>query len=185
MLRLRAGFGVGVKADLLAFLIGVAGDPNAATSPATVERIAKAIACSVASTRRAATEMVLAGLIEVNAERPANYSVDAAPWASLLHLQSSRKATPDTGDGTPPWRSWAQVFALLAACATLADDARFLRAATVVQASHLRDLAERHRRALSWNGIPLPDPRLFLGERYREAFGLMLDAVVEWVRAKA
>ncbi len=57
MLRLRAGFGVGVKADVLTFLLGIRG------TPATVKEVARATAYSERSVRTAAAEMALAGMI--------------------------------------------------------------------------------------------------------------------------
>lgn len=180
MLRLRAGFGVGVKADLLTFLIGV----SAVAEPsirATVESIAKSISYSVASTRRAATDMALARLIEASSDRPAQYAIDARSWSEALKLRDP----PSVGDPrgrnhVPTWRSWSQVFAFLAACITLGEDEAIAAAPPVVQASHLRDVAEHHRRSLAWNGIEWVDPRQFPGALYLNAFGALLGRVVEF-----
>jgi hypothetical protein len=191
MLRLRAGFGVGAKADLLTFLIGIASTVGERTAWTTAEVIAKAISYSVASTRRAAREMTLARLVEASADRPAEFSVDAAAWARLLHLRDPFKprnredAGPDGGIDVPPWRFWAQMSSFLAACVGIGEDARLVKAPSVVQASHLRDLAERFRRPLAWNGIEWIDPRMFPGERYIDAFKQTLDGVVTWIGAKA
>jgi hypothetical protein len=191
MLRLRAGFGVGAKADLLAFLIGIASTSSERTTWATAEVIAKAISYSVASTRRAATEMALARLVESSADRPARYSVDAPAWAHVLQLRDPFRS-PTGGDtrttdglDVPPWRFWSQMSAFLAACVDLGEDARLAKAAPVVQSSHLRDLAERFRRPLAWNGIEWLDPKLYPGERYLEAFASTLDRVVTWVDERA
>lgn len=191
MFRLRAGFGVGAKADLLSFLIGVANTRNEHRAWATAEVAAKAISYSVASTRRAAWEMSLARLVGVSADRPTSYSVDAAAWWNLLQPDpvpaSGRHQPVGSGDGPdlPPWRFWAQMFAFLAAAVALGEDVRLAKAASVVQASHLRDLVERFQRPLGWNGIECVDPRLFPGERYLEAFRQILDRVVAWVAEKA
>lgn len=191
MLRLRSGFGVGAKADLLTFLIGATSALGESAVPATVELLAKAISYSVASTRRAATEMVLARLVEVSADRPAAYSVDAAAWAQVLKLGSAAYPTRLPGVGVredvevPPWRFWAQMFAFLAACAELGEDARLIAAPPVVAASRLRDLAECFRRPLGWNRIEWVDPRMFPGERYVEGFLQLFDRIVAWVAEKA
>ena len=191
MLRLRAGLGVGAKADLLTFLIGTASTLNEHRAWATAEVVAKAISYSVASTRRAATEMALARLVGASDDRPTQYSVDASAWARLLQIgpatsRGSRKPGSATeGIDVPPWRFWAQMFAFLAAAVHLGEDARLAKAAPVVQASHLRDIAERFRRPLAWNGIEWVDPRLFPGERYVEAFQRIFDSVVAWVGEKA
>lgn len=191
MLRLRAGFGVGAKADLLAFLIGIASSESERTAWATAEVIAKAISYSVASTRRAATEMALARLVESSADRPAQYSVDAPAWAHVLQLRDPFQPPTGADNRTtpafdiPPWRFWTQMSAFLAACVELGEDAHMARAAPVVQSSHLRDLAERFRRPLAWNGIEWLDPKLYPGERYLEAFASTLDRVVAWVVERA
>ncbi len=191
MLRLRAGLGVGAKADMLAFLIGAASRSGERAVAATVEVIAKAISYSVAATRRAANEMVVARLVRASEERPAVHSADASAWARVLRLHEASQVAEAGGRGwseraeVPPWRFWAQMFALLAACVELGEDARFAAMAPVVQASRLRDVAERFRRPLGWNGIEWLDPRMFPGERYAEAFERMLTTVVGWVGEKA
>lgn len=189
LLRLRAGFSVGAKADLLAFLLGTASAGAEHRAGATVEVIAKACAWSIAATRRAAREMALARLVVASPERPVRYTVDVPAWARLLRLgdplRTQRVAEDAAAADVPPWRFWAQMFAFLAACAELGHDTSLARAAPVVQASRLRDLAERFRRPLAWNGIEWLDPRQFPGERYRDAFGTTLDAIVAWVDRKA
>jgi hypothetical protein len=190
MFRLRAGFGVGAKADLLTFLIGAASTLNEHTAWATAEVIAKAVSYSVASTRRAATEMVLARLVAASTDRPTQYSIDAPAWSHLLQLQDPlegprSKRAANISPHVPPWRFWAQMFSFLAACVELGSDARLAKAAPVVQASQLRDLAERFRRPLAWNGIEWIDPRMFPGERYLNAFERTLDGVITWVGEKA
>lgn len=185
MLRLRAGFGVGVKADLLTFLIGngAVGEPSIR---ATVESIAKSICYSVAATRRAANDMALARLIEASSDRPAQYVVDTRSWRDVLKLRDAIGAGDSRSrEHVPTWRSWSQVFAFLAACITLGEEASIAAAPPVVQASHLRDVAEHHRRSLAWNGIVWVDSRQFPGALYLEAFGVLLGRVVEFAEREA
>ena len=190
MLRLRAGLGVGAKADLLTFLIGAASRAGAPVVATTAEVIAKAISYSIASTRRAASEMVVARLVDASADRPVTYATDVAGWAGLLRLVEPAFVAEAAGMGwraqvdVPPWRFWAQMLPFLAACAELSADAAVAKAAPVVQASRMRDLAERFRRPLAWNGIEWIDPRRFPGERYAEAFARLADSVGRWVAEK-
>ena len=57
-LRLRAGFGINAKADVLALLLGLAG------APADLKLIAAATAYTERAVRTAAEEMALAGFIQ-------------------------------------------------------------------------------------------------------------------------
>jgi hypothetical protein len=182
MLRLRAGFGVGAKADLLTFLLGAAGRVGEASVLTTAEGIAKGLSYSVASVRRAASDMALARLIESGPDRPVQYAVDAKSWSDVLNLRDPL-VHRDGGQEpvVPAWRFWSHVFAFLAACVALGEDASVADAPPVVQASHARDVAERFRRALSWSGIEWVDPRQFPGTRYLDAFGVLLTRVVELV----
>lgn len=190
MLRLRAGFGVGAKADLLAFLLGVASARSEHAGWPSASGIAAAISYSVASTRRAATDMSLAGLVEARADRPVRYSVDASAWSRVLLprgpgvAEHDDVAAIDAALDLPAWCFWSQMFAFLAACTELGDDPTFTAAAPVVQASHLRDLAERFRRPLAWNGIEWPDPRRFPGQLYGEAFARIVTSVVAWIDSR-
>jgi hypothetical protein len=185
MLRLRAGFGVGAKADLLTFLLGA----NATIEPAvrsTAELIAKGLSYSVASIRRATSDMALARMIEVSADRPVQYAVDAKSWSDVLKLRQPLVArSARSRDPVPKWRFWSHMFAFLGACIELGEDPSIADAPAVVQASHVRDIAERHRRSLGWNGIEWVDPRQFPGARYLDAFDTLLTQVVELVERES
>lgn len=186
MVRLRAAFGVGIKADLLTYLIGVGGTPRADNSVAAV---ARSLGYSVASTRRAANDMALARLLEVGVDRPVRYAVDHRAWQLLLRTPdryAAGAAEPGgPGEAQPRWRFWAQLYGFLLGVAGMADDQRLLAGAAVVHASRLRDLAEASRRCLHWNGIDWIDPRQFPGEGYLGAFGMQLAVVEQWVQDHA
>lgn len=192
LLRLRAGLGVGAKADVLSFLLATASARSEHQARTTAEVMAKALCYSVASVRRAAGEMALARLIAADSERPVQYHADARAWAHVLQPAAAGAVreggyaaapAPATAD-LPPWRFWAQMFALTAAVLALCDDAKFQQAATVVQASKCRDIAERFRRVLEWNRIPWPDPRRTPGEQYLPVFLQLMRDVVAWMQAK-
>lgn len=183
MVRLRAAFGVGIKADLLTYLIGVGGALHADNSVAAV---ARSLGYSVASTRRAANDMALARLLEVGVDRPVRYSVDHRAWQMLLRTPGRYPAgvaeTGWQGEAQPRWRFWAQMYGFLLGVVGMVDDPRLLAAAPVVHASRLRDVAEASPRCLYWNGIEWIDPKQFPGERYLAAFEMQLAAVVQWVQ---
>ncbi len=182
MLRLRAGLGVGARSDVLAFLLGLSSTAREHAPRPTVEVIATACAYSVASVRRTAAEMTMGGLLQESVERPAQFSVNVGAWSSLLGLSADpARASTRLAASVPAWRYWAQMFSFLAALGELGDDAAFGRAAPIVQASRLRDLMDRFRRPLAWNGIEWLDPRRFPGERYLDAFKATIDAVIAWV----
>lgn len=192
MLRLRAGFGVGAKADLLAFLLGMAPIARGEAVGASVPVIAKAISYSLPSVRRAAGDMTLARLLDASADRPTQYSLEVAPWRELLRLRDPYRAPLEVRDAAPeldsrdlpPWRFWAQMFAFAAAC--LEWNAVWGRPsiAPVVRASHARDIAEAHRAVLVRNGIPWTDPRTRPGEQYLAVFHRLVGDVAGWMEGE-
>lgn len=150
MLRLRAGFGVGARADVLAFLVALRGDE------ASVSAIAGAMGYSGSTVRTAAEEMVLAGFATRTGTGPAAYCVDHRAWAGVLHLRLT--ASPK-GPDVPPWRSWAAVFALLADVAAWAAEAAGEQWSGTLASSRARDLVRDHAGALPAAGrLRLPDP---------------------------
>lgn len=168
-LRLRAGLGVGAKADLLAYLIGLRG------GRATIRASAAALAYTDVSLRTAAQEMTLARFVEEHGERPVSYSVDAAAWSRLL-----------TGSATQepalPWRNWAGLYAFLAAVMNWAKEGQAAEWSPYVWSSRARDLAEAHRLQLSAVGLRLPDGNRHRGTDYLPVFADAAERVAYWVR---
>jgi hypothetical protein len=201
MLRLRAGFGVGAKADLMTFLIGV-GSPVRATGVratsvrttgvrTTTSVLAESVGYSRASVSRAVAEMSLARFIDASSDRPPMYSIQMQAWARVLRLWDPEGPMRD-GDragaasfDVPPWRFWSQVLAFLMECQCWAENAGGETAAKLVQASRARDLVERFGRYLAWNGLELPDARVHTGERYIEPFVRLVEEAVGLVEADA
>jgi len=98
LLRLRLGFGVGTKADVLGYLLGIAG------KSASVRDISAATVYTVAAIRRATEDMAAAHLIHSTTGPPVAYRADPPAWRRVLALK-----------GQPPWRNWHQRFAFAAA----------------------------------------------------------------------
>jgi hypothetical protein len=168
MLKLRAGFGVGVKADVLSILIGLSG------SPLTVRTLAAASSYTLVAVRTAAREMVQAKIIRGTSERPAAYSVDAGGWLHLLFPES--RARRDA----PLWRFSAQAFAFLAGVLEWADAAGDARVSTYVHSSRARDLFEAHQAVFTYNRIVTPDTQPYRGPEFLTVFQAIVERLSTW-----
>ncbi|MEO1074383.1 MAG: hypothetical protein AAFX41_00240, partial [Bacteroidota bacterium] len=156
VLRLRAGFGVSAKADLLAILLGL-------ERPASVRMLADAIGYSTVAVRVALGEVVLAGFVEMNDETPATYRVrDGEAWSALM--------------GEPPsrWGYWAERYAVLLDIAAWGCNAGVAEWSPYVAASKARDVWERHRRAFR---LLTPDAPRLDRIRNEEVLPALQDAV--------
>lgn len=171
LLRLRAGFGVGAKADLLAFLLGLRG------APAAVSLMSAATAYSGRAMRTAAEEMALAGFIERLDTAPVAYAADHTAWAGVLRLyRLSASRTPDV----PQWRYWSVVFAFLADVDCWARDADEQGWSPYVASSRARDLVSDHARHVRIAGLRLPDPTAMGGAAFLEDLAAEMDRAHAW-----
>ncbi len=96
LLQLRRGFGVGMKADLLAILIGSRGAWRDVSTLCDLSRY------SVAGVRRAADDMANAGLIETSSGHSRAFRANVSAWTTLLPRI-----------GSPVWRRRADGFAFV------------------------------------------------------------------------
>lgn len=95
MLRLRKAFGVGLRADVLAFLVATPGRTHGIRAVATATRY------TPAPLRRTMADMADAGLIErVAGEGPEQFTMDVPRWARALTLPA----------GLPMWPYWHELF---------------------------------------------------------------------------
>ncbi|HEX2208631.1 MAG TPA: hypothetical protein VHG93_13175 [Longimicrobium sp.] len=171
LLRLRAGFGVGAKADLLAFLLGLRG------ASASVSLMAAATAYSGRAVRTAAEEMALAGFIERLDTAPVTYEADHTAWASVLRLfRLTAQRTPEV----PPWRYWSVVFAFVAEIDCWAREAEEQGWSDYVASSRARDLVQDHARSVHLAGVRLPDPAVPGGAGFLEDLAAGMDRVHAW-----
>lgn len=174
MLRLRAGFGVSAKADVLAFLLGL--DER----QATIQAIERATGYAGVTVRDATRDMARACLIQETAGPPVSYNARHKPWALLLDpggFPASSKAKPRD---LPSWRFWSAVFAFLAhvdrlACSGATENSDY------VQSSHARDLYEHHRSVFIDNRIDVPDPGDYRGATYLTGFRETVQTVSDWM----
>jgi hypothetical protein len=163
MLRLRLGLGVGIKPDVIAYLIGLAG------GQATVQRIAAATAYYARAVRRALEELVAAGFAESRPTAPAAYRVDARRWAELLGIDANEP---------PAWRCWAALFSFVSA---LNEWSRALPAdSDFVLASEARDVVVAHGPALEGT-VRLPAFEQYRGEALLEPFVETLRVCAEFL----
>ncbi|HYH79913.1 MAG TPA: hypothetical protein VEX86_08945 [Longimicrobium sp.] len=163
MLRLRAAFSVGVKADVLAVLVAMGG------ADATVRGLVQATGYTPAAVRRAVQEMHAALVVRTTSHRPATYHIDISVWASFLDLE----AVEHSG-----WRYFAGVFAFLAAVVAWGEEGTDNG---YVAASAARDIFEAHRFAFEINRISFPEPDTAPGARYLRAFGDIIPEVDGWL----
>lgn len=170
MLRLRVGLGVGVKADLVAFLLATGG------AWVTVKGIAEGLSYTPRAIRRAVDALVAARFIQATTGTPAAYRVDAKAWAPLLEPS-----------GKPPaWRYWSPVFDFVADLAEwTGGEGALPRATAYVLSSRARDLVERHGIAFARNQIKIPSPGDYPGEKYLQAFEETLRRLARWLEESA
>lgn len=159
MLRLRLGLGVGIKADVLALLVGSAG------AALTVQQIAAEASYFGRAVRRAVEDLAAAGFIEPRSTSPISYRVNVRDWKDVLAI--------DPND-PPLWRRWSAVYSLVAA---LSEWVTRMPRSDVAAASAARDVWEQHRK--SWAGLPGSEIRTerFLGPAF---LGALTNAVEQW-----
>jgi hypothetical protein len=174
MLRLRGGLGVGVKADLLAFLLGLHG------APATLKEMALATGYTARGLRKAAEEMAVAGFLQQGEEAPVSFIADHRAWAAVLRL--NEMARPGGRAGVPRWRYWSLVFAFLTAVDEWAAAAEKDAWSNYVASSRARDMVQDHAPRLRVAGINLPDPREATGAAYLDDFAKSVERLSAWCR---
>jgi hypothetical protein len=175
MLRLRAGIGVGAKADLLTFLLGLQG------AAADLKRITLATAYSDRAMRTAAEEMSLARFIHHVEGPPSVYRADAKAWGGVLEFHRANvrhAANPDV----PRWHFWSVAFAFLTAVINWQGQASREEWSDYVASSRARDLMEIHRRGLRHTDVVVTDGRDARGAAYLDSFRDVVEQVSAWVR---
>ncbi|HEV2149227.1 MAG TPA: hypothetical protein VGR37_17630 [Longimicrobiaceae bacterium] len=175
MLRLRAGFGVGAKADLLAFLLGLGG------AAAELKAITVATGYSGRAMRTAAEEMALARFIHEIQGPPSAYRADPAAWERVLETHQL-DPRPESHPGIPPWRFWSVAFAFLADVVRWAEEAEGEEWSGYYASSRARDLMEVHRRRLRYLQLHLAAGDWARGAAYLDPFRDIVERVSTWVR---
>lgn len=164
LLRLRVGLGVGIKADVLAFLLGRAGGKE------TIGEVAAAVRYHRRAVQRAVDELVAAGFLLALGTAPASYRAPLSGWGALM----------DFGDDPPLWRYWHQLYAFGAALDCAAREAAVK--SLYLQSSQGRDVVEEHRTTLALNGISLPEVSRATGEAYLQVLAAEVSELAERIR---
>jgi hypothetical protein len=169
MVRLRMGFGVGLQADILTFLLSLRGEW------ASARVIAEATSYSVYSIRRTADKMAEAQMLQSTMAKPIEYRADGRAWARALGIEEE----------LPRWRYWSQAYAFVAELLLL-DSEKGLEASTpYVLSSRLRDLVEKHQDSLQLNRIPHGESGRLIGEDYLGAFDHIVEGLTNWMSESA
>jgi len=162
LLRLRSGFGVDVRTDVLGCLLGLAGER------ATTRRLAEDLGYHPNAVRPAVTAMADARLIERAGSHPASYWISPENWARLLGLEA-----------LPPWWPWKQLFALVVSVLAWRDSSLRKPPSPFVASTQVRALMEDHHTTFERIGIALPGAAEHPGEAYLAAAGRVLEAIAE------
>lgn len=177
MLQLRRGMGVGVKADVLAYLLTSWFNVRSWASTAT---IVDAIGYTSAAVRRGADDLAAARFIDtpnvVRTESQSQrlYSVEPARWMPTLGF----------GNMQPGWRSWRERFALVAAIVDA--DRRYAEHPVSDYALDvaLREILETHQSSFTRDSVLRPD---FLRDAadWPATFTRVTDTLGGWMRNSA
>jgi hypothetical protein len=168
LLRLRTAFGVDVRTDTLAHLIGRRG------SWAGVREIAEALCYAKYSVRLACEALADSGLIVAKAERPVTYYADPRRWKALLGLGAQ-----------PVWHPWVSLYAFVLRLEDFLGRPRLAAASESLAASLAREFVMDHAQVLTQLQLDVPDQRAHLREAYLPAFERTVGALVDWLRSSA
>lgn len=140
LLRLRAALGVGVKADLLAFLLGQRLRVSVATAAA-------ALAYSTPTIFRALQDLRAAGFVR-STDKPsgAEYWVEAQRWYSVLGGQNA----------VAYWGFWRETLAYIAAMLAWEEGAERRSLSEYALGTSLREVAQRYEPDLVRAGLVEP-----------------------------
>lgn len=152
-LRLRVGFGVSVKSDVLAQLL------SHTDTVFSVKDLADALGYTDVAIRSAVADLVQTQWVAAKGTRPLQVFVRAEPWRPLLQV-----------DELPKGRPLAAISALLVHLAVELRKNAHLTA--YLQASRVRDVVEAHHPQIAPHAPALPSHGM--GEAY-------LDGVMGWV----
>ena len=173
MLRLRAAFGVGAKADILCYLIST---PSAVS---TVTDISDRLAYTTQAIRDSLKDLSLTGLVSEADGRPATYATNQAAWLELFRPASNAWTSP------PAWVCWSSILPFLVSATTLSNQAGSSDSNIHRVTSAARDLVERHENAFRFHRIGVPDLDAYRGLEFSTAFSHMILNLSHWLRRDA
>jgi hypothetical protein len=164
VLRLRAGFNVGVKADLLAFLLGQKFRVSVATAAAS-------LAYGVPAIFRALQDSRNAGFVR-SADLPsaAEYWVDIPTWYEVMGGEQA----------IPRWGFWREILVYACAMFTLEHERNYPKSSEYARATALRELAMQHEAGLVRSGmIEQAIPRSASFDEWREFHNALAQRIAD------
>jgi len=129
VLRFRMAFGVGARADALAFLLA------RGEAWSTVTEIARATSYTPSAIRRALDRMAEAEIVLMVDDGTTQYRCDATRWGALLGLQAT----------VEPWCYWLQHFTFVAVFIQWADSTARRKLTAYAITEGMRSLARTYR----------------------------------------
>lgn len=177
MIQLRRGMGVGVKADVLAYLLCVS---RFGQDWASIAAIREALGYTKAAIGQVVEEMAgarfirAASSVDRHTRAPRMYRAEAGGWTTVLDLSS----------GLPEWSRWDQHFLFTEKYLAWARESATRGVSDYAFATVLRDLLERHPRALSTER-PTADPLPASTDAYPAYFEARLGEWENWVTNSA
>jgi hypothetical protein len=168
VLRLRLAFGVGIKADVLGFLLGAEQEVWASTST-----IATATGYTVAAVRKAINDLAEARLIHSFDASPTAYVAPRAQWRAFLETELSSR-----------WRGWSERFVFIAAFLDWATKARERHLTPYVLDSRGRQLIAAHAASFRWQNV-WPVDRELSGPMRSGVLSSAVHALAAWMTAEA
>jgi len=166
MLRLRTGFGVDVRTDALAYLIG------RREAWADVRELAGALGYAKATVRGACEALADARMIERSGDRPARYYASGARWCELLGLAQA-----------PAWRPWATAYQLALALLRWLETEGARPMSDALASSLAREWTHARRAELKVLQLEVADTRDHPGEAFLPVFDGTVAALARWIGA--
>lgn len=164
--RLRAGFGVGAKADVLAYLLGI-GEQSATTKEAV-----RATSYSRATVQGALGDLSRAGFIKSTSEYPKEYFAPLGSWEVLVLGDNH------SNDRFPQWRHWGKVYAFLAQSKQWIEEAE--NQSEYISSTRARDIFQDFQTTFEANRVQVLSPEKYQGSKYVDGFAQTVAKVTEW-----
>jgi hypothetical protein len=168
MLRLRTAFGVDVRTDTLAYLIGLNG------VWADVKRISDALLYAKFSVRGACEALADARLIQYRSGRPATYYADRKRWGALLAHRNPAA-----------WHPWMKLYPLVLRLLQWLRGDGAAAESDSLSASLAREFMLEHGDILQELELTVPDGRDHRGEAYLPVFERSVSGLTEWLDGNA
>jgi hypothetical protein len=168
LLRFRAGIGVDVRTDALAYLLG------REEAWADVRQIATALSYAPSSVRAALDALSAARFIEAAETRPQRYYASGQRWGALLGAAT-----------LAPWQPFGAVYGLSLGLLAWFEREGAKPLSDALFGSLLRDQLEQHRQLFAELKLEKAVLPAFTGEATLWAASQNIQGLAQWLREKA